>query len=211
MSEFTTIKKMRELSGCDAGLQAAIDVGKSIGYYDANATIESELEKPLLFTKALEIAQGTLGTYTPSLLDWLISRKADLLEYTNGEIVGYKIGEIEYETLEEAITQQKKLKDDAIEFHANLTTINVAIPNDIGEEWKIMCVYTCADEYKNNKFYVFNHRTGENIPVNGAEEARLLRESLIESAVSEQGHPLPIYKKMLYAEDGVSTKFVLLD
>ena len=190
-----SVQDVIRIGGCQSGIDEANALGQSVGI-----PIGSEVE----FDVVIDTCKKTNNKF---LENYFLKNKIALLEYTNKEVLFYIFQNEEYETLEEA---QNKLIEYQIQrnlYHQNLTTVGFTESFGEDQTWSTVDINTFVvpENVSEYHFHVFNHQIGQYIEAATIEEAKQIRQNLINQFTLEDAKFTFIIKRSVYMEDGVST------
>lgn len=194
MKTTISVADVVRIGGCQSGLERAIQLGARVGI-PADAEVE------------FDVVMQTCIDHDDTLLQkYFTANKARLLEYTDARfscfvVCGQTATDID---AAKALAEKKRLS--CYERHKDLTS--VAFSESIGEDSRWIAIDLDTFEVPQGvvayHFHVFNHKTGTHIEAASLEAAKQQREVLIASFLEEEKLSWQIYKRLVYAEDGVS-------
>lgn len=195
MKTTLSLQSAINIGGCQNGIQRYIDFIEASGY-----TIDTEFDFDFFVSLCKEKNARFLESF-------VIENKARILEYTDSQIQNYIFRGVNFNTLEEARTEAQQYKQERYEYHKALTTVGFDQNINGNSVWTCIDidVFKISDSLTGYALYVFNHTTGQYESVGSIEEAKQKRDDLINSFMDLETANLVIYKKLLFAEDGVST------
>lgn len=191
-----TVVDVVRIGACQGGLEQAIALGAAVGI-PADAEVEFDV-----------VLQTCLNAGNQLLYDYFVANKAALLEYTDSSVQCYLFQNVEYETVEAARAAREAFIQSRATHHADLTSVTFSRSLGEDHEWVAIDLSTffVPPDAVEFHFHIFNHRTGLHEEAATLEEAKADFASMVQSHIEADGPAPSVGKKLVYAEDGVSTK-----
>ena len=196
-----TVADVVRVGSCQTGLEQAIALGASVGI-PADAEVEFDV-----------VLQTCHNAGNKLLYDYFIANKAALLEYTDSSVQCYLFQNVEYETIESARAAREDYIQSRAKHHADLTSVTFSRSLGEDHEWVAidLSTFVVPLDVADFHFHIFNHRTGLHEEAATLEEAKDDFTSMVQSHIDIDGPVPSIRKRLVYAEDGVSTKIEVIE
>lgn len=189
------------IGGCQNGIQRYIDFIEGLGY-----TVDTEFDFDFFVSLCRENKARFLESF-------VIENKASILEYTDSQVQCYIANYQEFATLEEAQSAVEQYRQERRQYHKLLTTVGFSQMIDGNSVWSSVDLDTfeLPDSDVEQCLYVFNHAAGVHVQANTKEDAIRVRDELIEGMLEQEANTFLIRRKLIFLEDGVSTRIELVE
>lgn len=196
-----TVADVQRIGGCQSGLERAIALGARVGI-SADAEVD------------FDVVLQTCRDHNDDFLEaYFLKNKAALLEYSDAQFQCYLVGGNEFSDLDSARAYAHSLREQRKSEHLALTS--VAFSESVGEDktWRAIDLDTfeLPENVNEYHFHVFNHVTGLHEEAATLEEAKNKRAELIDSHLELDNLARQITMRLVYAEDGTTTKLEVVE